>query len=202
MTRGANVTERLNRRHLMGGQAGVDDATALLTVRELKALVLRMLLGLLLALGCASADLTTTSPESTTYETLPATDGPTELLEALDEARDAWAAWGVESPHIAWVAYGALAAMPALCHIDADEGVRISGCWVYWQAEPAFYIADDVTGDKLVMVLTHELGHAIRGVGGHLKCDAMPGDDIMCNGGSVTGEITARDVAGVTGRPL
>lgn len=50
------------------------------------------------------------------------------------------------------------------------------------------------------MVILHEVGHLIRGTGGHLNCAKYPMDDVMCDTGGWPGMLpTDRDIAFVTG---
>lgn len=160
----------------------------------------KLLALLLLALPACGADLTLEFEGPTAP--LAETTGPAELVEALALAASDWRAAGVEAPHVNAVAWETPESINAICHYP--EGVSVLGCaggarmWLREGADQS---------PKFEQVVLHELGHLIRIASGapargHIKCGAFPGDHLMCDGGSLTGEITAKDVVFVQGAPL
>ena len=142
------------------------------------------------ACGCA-ADMTMAFevPEAP----LAPTEGPADLLAALDEAGQAWLDAGVQPAHIDSVAYLPLESLDEQC--GEPRGQALLGC----SHGPSLLFLEGLTAHRQFrMAMVHELGHSTRnangGGGGHLPCVSFPGDDIMCNGGSLDGEITDRDV--------
>lgn len=86
------------------------------------------------------------------------------------------------------------ATVAAECHHQAvPDGNHIEGCAKVSACE--IYISDDLSPERYQVVLLHELGHLLKGDGGHLDCGGdQPGDDIMCPAGASDGtEPTARD---------
>jgi hypothetical protein len=161
----------------------------------------KLLALLLLALPACGADLTLEFEGSTAP--LAATEGPPELLGALAVAASEWRDAGVAVPYIDAAAWRAQGELDDTCGLP--EGVHALGC----AGGARMWILDGALNDpRLPMVIRHEMGHLIRDSHTanhsqhHLPCEAMPGDDLMCSGGSYTGDITDRDIAWVQGAPL
>lgn len=145
----------------------------------------------LTACGCA-ADMTMTfdAPEAA----LLPTEGPADLLEALDDASQAWLDAGVTPAHVADVAYLPLESLDEAC--GYPTGQALLGC----SLGPSLLFVEGLFDHRQAReAVVHELGHSTRnangGGGGHLPCDSFPGNDIMCFGGSVDEVITYRDIA-------
>lgn len=159
----------------------------------------RYLAALLCLTACgASVDVELEFAPYGGFAPAPPTEGPPELLSALETAISDWADAGVEAYHIDRVGYLPQGELNTTC--GYSDGTPLLGC----SLGPSLWLREGMAGHALLAeVMRHELGHSIRrasgGSPGHLHCDAEPGDDLMCNKGSLTFEITPRDVAFVGG---
>lgn len=73
--------------------------------------------------------------------------------------------------------------------------LHIDGC----RRTGEVYMLSGLSAERQIVVLMHEVGHLTRGNPGHLECQDVPGDDIMCPAASSNGSMpTARDVKFIT----
>lgn len=117
-------------------------------------------------------------------------------------AAEAWAAVGVEAPSDYLVVFLDRETLLAACGWSAPPaGTALGGCAA---ASDVVLLWNEASPALQLQVLTHELGHILRGVGDHrhLECPetngvALPGHDVMCANPSPL-PPTARDAAFVT----
>lgn len=129
-----------------------------------------------MALGCSAA------PDTTL---IPGDDAKTG--ELMDKARALWAGVGVEAPADVVAMLLPYEMLAELCWIGDTQQTTLGGC--YANELGAVFIRDDLAPGLQLSVMTHELGHVVRGRPDHLLClndqgEETSGDDLMCTYGA------------------
>lgn len=104
-----------------------------------------------------------------------------------------WLEVGVETPYCYSLEYLEKSEL-----IEACDGHISDGC--SFRLSQRVYVRADLSEERQMVVMYHEVGHLAAVNEGHLECDSRPGDDIMCPSGASNGTVpTERDAAFVKG---
>lgn len=121
-------------------------------------------------------------------------DCPNNHSYIRDMVYEGWLDVNVETPNCYSIEFLELHELKETCGTDKNA----DGC--SFKTSQRVYVNSDISYDRQMVVMYHEVGHISAVNRGHLKCNVRPGDDIMCPAGASNGTVpTIRDAMFVKG---